>query len=415
MNKKNFLFDWGSFLLYFLLVVFGLVNIYSSTYNENSSLFNFSIPIGKQFIFLIISIFSAIIILSINSKFFERFSSLIYLISILLLIGLFIFGTNLKGATSWYIFGGIGFQPSEFAKVATALAIAKLLSEIQINIKNIKSLFQLATIITIPTLLIIFQPDPGSAIIFSAFFFVLYREGLNNVYLIIFSMIIILFILSLLIPVNLMMIILLTIFLSLYSISKKLNKKISFTPYFISLVTSCLYVISVGYIFNNVFKQRHRDRFNIILGKEFDDKGIGYNLNQSIIAIGSGSWTGKGFLQGTQTKGDFVPRQHTDYIFSTIGEEWGFLGCTIVIFIYVLLIYRILSRSEKLKNKFSRIFSYSFASILTLHFIINIGMSLGLIPTIGIPLPFISYGGSNLLGFTCMMFIYLNLDANRLD
>ena len=191
MNKKNFLFDWGSFLLYFLLVVFGLVNIYSSTYNENSSLFNFSIPIGKQFIFLIISIFSAIIILSINSKFFERFSSLIYLISILLLIGLFIFGTNLKGATSWYIFGGIGFQPSEFAKVATALAIAKLLSEIQINIKNIKSLFQLATIITIPTLLIIFQPDPGSAIIFSAFFFVLYREGLNNVYLIIFSMIII--------------------------------------------------------------------------------------------------------------------------------------------------------------------------------------------------------------------------------
>jgi len=415
MNKKIFLFDWVSLILCFVLIIFGLTNIYSSTYTEDSSLFNFSIPVGKQFLFLIISSIISIIILFINSKFFEQFSSIIYFISIILLIGLFLFGKNISGATSWYTFGGIGFQPSEFAKLATSLAVAKIMSEIQMNISKIKYLMQLGIIILLPAMLIAIQPDPGTALIFSAFFFVLFREGLSYIFLVIMISIISLFILSLIFPINLLLIILLILIISLYKFARKLNSKTSFLPYLLSIILSFSYIISVNYIFEQIFEQRHRDRFNLILGQDVDDKGIGYNTNQSIIAIGSGGWKGKGFLQGTQTKGDFVPEQHTDYIFSTIGEEWGFLGCILVIIAFIFLIYRIAQRAEKQKNKFSRIYSYSLASILMLHFFLNIGMSIGIVPSIGIPLPFLSYGGSSLLTFTCMMFVYFNLDANRLD
>ena len=415
MNKKIFLFDWISFLLMVTLIIIGLINIYSTTYDINSSIFNYNIPVGKQFFFLNICFFFSIIILFINSKSFERYSSIAYLISIILLIGLLFFGKNISGATSWYTFGGFSFQPSEFSKLATSLAVAKILSEIQTNIKKSKSLIQLSIIILIPGALIILQPDPGTALIFSAFFFVLFREGLSYYYLLIFSIGIMLFILTLLLDIKIIISIIFILTSLLYIIARKLNKKTSVYPYITSLSISIIFVFSSIYLFNNIFEQRHRDRFNIILGKEVDSQGIGYNINQSIIAIGSGGLNGKGFLQGTQTKGDFVPEQHTDFIFSTIGEEWGFSGSLGLILIFSILIIRITMRAEKQKNKFSRIYSYSLASILSVHFFVNIGMSLGLIPSIGIPLPFISYGGSSLLTFTCMMFIYFNLDINRLN
>ena len=415
MNKKIFLFDWISFLLMVTLIIIGLFNIYSTTYDINSSIFNYNIPVGKQFFFLNICFFFSIIILFINSKSFEKYSSIVYLISIILLIGLLFFGKNISGATSWYTFGGLSFQPSEFSKLATSLAVAKILSEIQTNIKKPKSLIQLSIIILIPGALIILQPDPGTALIFSAFFFVLFREGLSYYYLLIFSIGIMLFILTLLLDIKIIISIIFIFTSLLYIIARKLNKKTSIYPYLTSLSISIVFVFSSIYLFNNIFEQRHRDRFNIILGKEVDSQGIGYNINQSIIAIGSGGLNGKGFLQGTQTKGDFVPEQHTDFIFSTIGEEWGFSGSLGLILIFSVLIIRITMRAEKQKNKFSRIYSYSLASILSVHFFVNIGMSLGLIPSIGIPLPFISYGGSSLLTFTCMMFIYFNLDINRLN
>ena len=415
MNKKIFLFDWISFLLMVTLIIIGLFNIYSTTYDINSSIFNYNIPVGKQFFFLNICFFFSIIILFINSKSFEKYSSIVYLISIILLIGLLFFGKNISGATSWYTFGGFSFQPSEFSKLATSLAVAKILSEIQTNIKKSKSLIQLSIIILIPGALIILQPDPGTALIFSAFFFVLFREGLSYYYLLIFSIGIMLFILTLLLDIKIIISIIFILTSLLYIIARKLNKKTSIYPYLTSLSISIIFVFSSIYLFNNIFEQRHRDRFNIILGKEVDSQGIGYNINQSIIAIGSGGLNGKGFLQGTQTKGDFVPEQHTDFIFSTIGEEWGFSGSLGLILIFSILIIRITMRAEKQKNKFSRIYSYSLASILSVHFFVNIGMSLGLIPSIGIPLPFISYGGSSLLNFTCMMFIYFNLDINRLN
>ncbi|MDC1080840.1 rod shape-determining protein RodA [Flavobacteriaceae bacterium] len=415
MNKSFYRLDWITIILYLALVSYGLINIYSTNFNENSSLFNFSIPVGKQFIFFGVSIVVAVVILITKAKVFERFASIFYLISILSLIGLFIFGKNISGATSWYTFGGIGLQPSEFAKVTTALAVSKILSEIQVDLKKIKSLFQIGFVITLPMILIIIQPDPGTALVFVGFFFVLFREGLNVIFLLFIIGLIFFFILALMAPIPFIFTSIITLLISIYFFSKKLNRKASLLPYLLVIFLSCGYVYSVDYIFNTVFEQRHRDRINIILGKKIDSQGIGYNINQSKIAIGSGGWNGKGFLQGTQTKGDFVPQQHTDYIFSTIGEEWGFYGSSLVVVAFCFLIIRIIYKTENLKNKFARIYGHSLASILFFHFFINIGMSLGLVPTVGIPLPFISYGGSSLLAFSCLLFIFLNLDANRLN
>lgn len=414
--NNSFRIDWLTLFIYLILVSFGIANIYSSTFDSNQpELLNFNRPIGKQVIFFGVSIAVVMFILVAPSKVFERFSSVFYLIIILLLVGLYPFGNTISGARSWYSFGGVGLQPAEFAKVAVALAISKLLSEIQIDIRQFKSLFQVALVILLPMGLILVQPDAGSAIVFTSFLFVLYREGLPGIYILLVGGLIFFFILTLLTPLPFVYVSILFVIISLFFFSKKLNKKTPFSPYILSILLSCGYVYSVDYIFNELFEQRHRDRFNIVLGKEIDTQGVGYNLNQSKIAIGSGGWDGKGYLQGTQTKGGFVPEQHTDYIFSTIGEEWGFLGSASVVILFCLLILRILSRAEKQKNTFSRVYGYGVASILFIHFLINIGMSIGLVPTIGIPLPLVSYGGSSLLGFSILIAIYLNLDANRLN
>jgi rod shape determining protein RodA len=416
MNKSIFFrLDWMLLLVYIILVSFGILNVYSATFSETSGgLFDLTQAIGKQVFFLIFSMFIGIIILSINSKFFEQFALLGYFISILLLVGLFVFGKTVSGATSWYNIGGLSFQPSELAKVTTALIIASLMSKFQSDIKTPRTLFKIGAYIILPFLLIIFQPDPGSALVFGAFFFPMFREGLNYSYLIIFLSVLSLFFITLSFPFGLVVGIIIMIIVLFYFIFKKLNPKIKIWPFLIFLVISIGFSFSVDYIFDNIFQQRHRDRINIVLGKEIDTQGVGYNINQSKIAIGSGGLKGKGFLEGTQTKGDFVPAQHTDYIFSTIGEEWGFSGSFFLIFLFCILVFRIILQAEKQTNKFRRIYSYGIAGLIFIHFFINIGMSLGMVPTIGIPLPFISYGGSSILAFSIMIFIHLNFDANRL-
>ena len=415
-NNIIYRLDWLLILVYLLLVSFGIINVYSATYSETlDGFFDVSQPVGKQVFFLVFSFFIGIIILLVNSKFFEQFALVGYFVIILLLLGLFIFGKTVSGATSWYSIGGLSVQPSEMAKVSTALMIASFLSKFQSDLKTPRTLLKIGAYVLLPFLLIVLQPDPGSALVFGAFFFPLFREGLNYAYLIIFLSLLFLFFITLSFHFGIVIGIISLVIFSIYYFIKKMNPKLKIWPFIIFLIISIGFSFSVDYIFNNVFQQRHRDRINIVLGKEVDTQGVGYNINQSKIAIGSGGLNGKGFLEGTQTKGDFVPEQHTDYIFSTIAEEWGFLGSFFLIFLFCFLIFRMILQAEKQTNKFRRIFSYGSAGLIFTHFFINIGMSLGMVPTIGIPLPFISYGGSSILAFSIMIFIHLNFDANRLN
>ena len=408
--------DWLSLIIYLLLVIFGIINIYSTTLSEVTvSLFDMNSPAGKQFWIFIFSLIFLPIILFINSNFFEHLSLIFYILSILSLLGLFFFGQKISGATSWYFIGGFSIQPSEFAKITTSLLVASTLGSIQADIKKISFVTKLLLIIGLPMILVIFQPDAGTALVFLGLFFVLLREGMDMKTLYFGMGFISLFIMTLIFGPLILSIALFFILILVYRLILQYYPKTKKTPFVLLYGISVLFNISVNFIFNSVFEQRHRDRFNIMLGLENDTQGIGYNINQSKIAIGSGGFSGKGFLNGTQTKGGFVPEQHTDYIFSTVGEEWGFIGSSGLIILFTVLISRILYRAEKHTQSFPRMFSYCFASMLFVHFFINIGMTLGLVPTVGIPLTFISYGGTNLMAFSLMFFIYLNLDANRLN
>jgi len=400
------------------LVFAGWLNIYATTSTDESlNILNLSTEYGKQLLWIILSVPLILLTLLFDAKFYEKFASIIYIAILFLLIGLFIFGKNINGATSWYSFGGFSLQPSEFAKAATALAIAKLTSDKQFNLKKINAQIKVLTILALPALFITLQPDPGSALIYTAFIFVLNREGLPSAYIIIALTVLALFILTLIFGVNTILIttslILISILFYLFFFRRR-ALRLGWIRIIGVYVVSILFVFSVDYVFNNVFKQRHRDRFDIVLGKKEDVKSIGYNTNQSVTTIASGGLFGKGFLEGERTQGDFVPEQQTDYIFTTVGEEWGFLGSSFIILIFILFLIRILIISERQKTKFSRIYGYSIAAIFFFHFTINIGMVLGLLPTIGIPLPFFSYGGSALWGFTLLLFIFIRLDANRL-
>ena len=408
--------DWLSLIIYLLLVIFGIINIYSTTLSEVTvTLFDMNSPAGKQFWIFIFSLIFLPIILFINSNFFEHLSLIFYILSILSLLGLFFFGQKISGATSWYFIGGFSMQPSEFAKITTSLLVASTLSSIQADIKNFSFVTKLLLIIGLPMILVIFQPDAGTALVFLGLFFVLLREGMDIKTLYFGMGFISLFILTLIFGPLMLSIALFFILILVYRLILQYYPKTKKTPFVFLYGISVLFNISVNFIFNSVFEQRHRDRFNIMLGLENDSQGIGYNVNQSKIAIGSGGFSGKGFLNGTQTKGGFVPEQHTDYIFSTVGEEWGFIGSSGLIILFTVLISRILYRAEKHTQSFPRMFSYCFASMLFVHFFVNVGMTLGLVPTVGIPLTFISYGGTNLMAFSLMLFIYLNLDANRLN
>jgi rod shape determining protein RodA len=420
-QERNNIFagiDWILVFLYLFLVGFGWLNIYAaSRTTEDVELLSFSTKYGKQLIFICLTLPLIVIILFFNSKFYEKFSGILYIISILSLIGLFLFGKKVNGATSWYNFGVIGLQPSEFVKAFTALAVAKLLSDKQYNFKLIKNQIKAFIIIFTPAFLIMLQPDAGSALIYLAFFFVLNREGLTLNYILLGVVTILVFIFTIYFgatTVTTSLFVIITLFLIM--ILRKAGKRfLRFNWYKIIgiYLIVALFTFGAGYIYKNVFKQHHRDRFEVLLGKKIDTKNIGYNSYQSELTISSGGWNGKGFLNGDLTQGDFVPEQHTDYIFSTVGEEWGFLGTSFVIIIFMLLMYRIIYLAETHNNKFGRVYGYGLASILFFHVIVNIGMVIGLLPTVGIPLPFFSYGGSSLWGFTILLFIFIRLDAHK--
>lgn len=406
--------DWISVFIYLLLVVMGWMNIYSSSLSliEEHSVFDFGQVYGKQLMFILLTIPLIFVILAVEGKFYEKFSSVIFVVSLLSLAGLFVFGSTVKGQTNWYSFGSFGLQPSEFAKAATALALAKYLSDVQINLKDFNRQLQALGIVFLPIILIV-PHDPGSALIFTSLILVLYREGLPAWYVWTGFIAIVLFFLALVLKPYVIVLAALAVIILIHFRSRIANRNIIASAMAFILVSG--FVFSVDYVFENVFKQHHRDRFNILLGKEVDLKGIGYNTNQSEIAVGSGGLFGKGYLEGTQTKGGFVPEQHTDYIFTTVGEEWGFLGSLVVIGLFVILIIRIIYLAERQKTKFSRVYGYCVATIIFIHFFVNIAMVVGIFPTIGVPLPLFSYGGSGLWGFTILLFIFLKMDANKVN
>lgn len=420
-RTRNLKLDWITIILFLLLVGFGWVNILSaSASGEVSNLIDMSQPYGKQLVFIGFSFILIILILSIEAKFYERFASIIYLASMLSLVGLFIIGKQVNGATSWYAIGGMTLQPSEFAKFATALAVAKYISDLQTNIKDLKDQIRTAIIVIIPAILILLQNDAGSTLVYASFFFVFYREGIPKIYLVIGFSIIILAIASLKFSAIPTFVVASVLIFCHYFFIRKKNKSI-FQP--IGIILGVLLItFGIQFFYQKVLQPHQQDRISLWLRLEKDPvklekmrKTFAYNLNESEKAISSGGFTGKGFMQGTRTTGKFVPEQHTDYIFSTVGEEWGFLGSSFVVLLFVFLIIRLIYLSELQKSQFSRVYGYSVASIFFIHFLINIGMVMGLIPTIGIPLPFFSYGGSGLWGFTILLFIFIKLDSNRIN
>jgi rod shape determining protein RodA len=419
-TDRYFKFDWLSILLFFLLVAFGWLNIMSASHTgEITNYFDFSQPYGKQLVFIGLTFVLIVFILSIDTKFYERFSSIIYIISMLSLLGLFLFGKNVNGATSWYGIGSMTIQPSEFAKAATALAVAKYISDLNTDIRTFKDQIRTFAILFIPAFLILLQKDAGSTLVYGSFFFVLYREGLPRIYLFVLAFIVLLSLLSLKFGVLITALVSIIVIFG-YHFTRKKKPPILKSVFLVVMALTISFGVKLFY--NDFLPFHQKDRITIWLSLEKDPvklekmkQTIAYNLNESEKAISSGGFWGKGFLEGTRTTGKFVPEQHTDYIFSTVGEEWGFLGSVFVVVIFVLLLIRILRLAELQKSQFSRVYGYSVAAIIFFHFMINIGMVMGLIPTIGIPLPFFSYGGSGLWGFTILLFIFIKLDSNRIN
>ena len=410
--------DWLLIGMYLLFVFLGWLSIYAATYSDTEyEVFDLSTKYGKQMIWILLSFALIIVILAIDKKFYEQFSGIFYLVSLASLVGLFIFGSNINGATSWYSFGSFGIQPSEFAKAATALALANYLNERNQDLRKFSNQLRAFAIIFLPALLITLQPDPGSALVYLSLILVLYRFGLPLYYLVIGFLALLLFVITLYFGILVTLgiaVLTISLLLGYFSYKSRNYFRHNWIRFALIYLFTGLFIVSVDYVFNNVFEQRHRDRFNILLGKDVDDQGIGYNTAQSVITIGSGGLAGKGFLQGDRTQGDFVPEQQTDYIFSTVGEEWGFLGSSFVIILFIAFLIRLLYIADRQKSVFSQVFAYATVAIFFFHFTINIGMVIGILPTIGIPLPFFSYGGSSLWGFTVLLFIMIRLDADRI-
>lgn len=456
-------------MLAFGLMILGWINIYAAVYNEeHSSIFDVTQRYGKQLIWIGAAVLLGMVVLITDSNFYVFFSWPIYGLVILSLILVLVAGVEINGSKSWFVIGGdFRLQPSEFAKFATALALAKLLSSYNFKMQKAPSVLLIAAIIGMPPALILLQPDTGSAIVFVAFFLVLYREGMSGIILFFGFLTILLFLLSLLTDNGVLLILLfvgsivafyvlnprikialyalglgigLTLLLQavnlisgntiefewiillgsvismivfvIYSLKVRMKRTFIIIGIFFAAV---LFTYSVDFVFYNVLQAHQQARINELLGLQSDPLGAGYNVNQSKIAIGSGGFTGKGFLNGTQTKFNFVPEQSTDFIFCTVGEEWGFLGSLVVIGLFLALLVRVVNLAERQRSLFSRVYGYSVASILFFHFAVNIGMTIGLMPVIGIPLPFFSYGGSSLWAFTLLLFVFIRLDASRLD
>ena len=404
--------DWVLVLLYLVLVTMGWFNIYAAVYNEEyKSIFDTSQSYGMQLVWIVTSLFIAFSILVIDGEFFPSFAYLLYGAFVLLLIVVIFAGIEVKGSRSWIGVAGFRIQPAEFAKFATNLALAKFLSNINVKFEKLSTKLIAAALFVVPAVIIILQNETGSALVYASFILVLYREGLSGNILIMGLVMVLLFIAALLIDEGVLSIILAIIAgCSFFFIRFKLNNALIVGGI---LLASVAFVYTVDYAFINVLEPHQKKRINVLLGKEIDLKGAGYNVNQSMIAIGSGGLIGKGYLNGTQTKYNYVPEQSTDFIFCTVGEEWGFLGSTIVLGLFVLLLLRLIFLAERQRSAFSRIYGYGLASIIFFHIAINIGMTIGLAPVVGIPLPFFSYGGSSLWSFTILTFIFVRLDAYR--
>ena len=471
MVQRNSIFanlDWLSILLWVVMIAFGWMNIYSSNIMEASGgIFDLSQRFGKQLIWIGAAVLLAMLMLVLDAKFYIYFSYLLYIALLGILAGVLLFGTEINGARSWFVIGGFQFQPAEFAKPITALALARLLTSHNFNIKKFWPLVKALALIAAPPLLILLQPDLGSVIIYAAFILVLFREGFSANIMVLLIALGLLFFATLLLEQELILLLLVVFTLVIYMIAMRSFKKGMFNGLMIAilfgvifglnyllhagfslfpmglaalspvilvlmvkgirtrqymqvkvmtgLLISIFFVISVDYAMNKVLKPHQQHRIYVTLGIEDDPQGVGYNVNQSKIAIGSGGFSGKGYLNGTQTKLHFVPEQSTDFIFCTVGEEWGFLGTTFVILLYVGFLLRMLFLAERQRSSFSRIFGYGFISVMLIHFMVNIGMTIGLLPVIGIPLPYFSYGGSSLWTFTMFLFIFLRLDASRLE
>ncbi len=417
MRKNKSVFaniDWFLVFIYLLMLLFGWLNIYSANYDEGTfDLFTMQAEPGKQLFWIGTSCIWLFFILLLDGKFYTTFSYFIYALMIFLLIGVLIVGKEIGGARSWYDLGNFSLQPSEFAKVGVLLALSKYLSQLNLTLDKLDTQIKALAIIGLPILLILLQPDAGSAIVFASLFLVLFREGIHVVYLAILGLAISLFVVTLKFEVNIAMIVTI-LFAGLFAYLLKKGKN-SIKPALFSLILGLGFVQSVGYLYNDLLRPHHRNRIDLILGKIDDIHGAGYNLNQSKIAIGSGGVFGKGFLDGTQTKFNFVPEQSTDFIFCTIGEEWGFVGSLITIGLFMALLFRLIILAERQRSAFSRVYGYGVATILFTHFFINIAMTIGVMPVIGIPLPFFSYGGSSLWSFSILLFIFIKLDAYRMD
>jgi len=400
--------------LFLVLVLMGWVNIYAAVYNdEHNSILDMSQSYGKQLIWIGTALALALAVLITDTKFFTAFAYLIYGITILLLLAVLIGGKEIAGSKSWFEVGGFGLQPAEFAKFSTNLAIARYLSGLNINVNDLKTKLIPVGILGLPALLILLQNDTGSALVYAAFVLVLYRQGLSGNLLVIGVFTAILFLMALLFNKYIIISVIFSIALALFFFIRKNRKNILMLLGIVVIASA--FTFSVDYGFAHIMEDHQRARINVLLGKDIDLKGAGYNVNQSKIAIGSGGFLGKGFLKGTQTKYNFVPEQSTDFIFCTVGEEWGFLGVLVVISLFVGLFIRIIQMAERQRSDFSRIYGYGVASILFFHFVVNIGMTIGLMPVIGIPLPFFSYGGSSLWAFTILLFIFIKQDAYRLQ
>ena len=406
--------DWPLLMMYFALVVIGVSTIYAAAYNEaHPSIFDMSQHYGKQALFLGVSMFMGLIIMLIDAKFFNAFAYVIYGLSILTLLYVLVAGSTIAGSKSWIQLGGFSFQPSEFAKFGTALAVAHYLGNINTDFSKLKTQMIAYAMVLFPMMLVLCQGDAGSALVFLVFILVFYREGMSGNILLIGLAAVVLFLLTLYFDKWYVLIGLTVIFIALMFFIERTKKNI--WKMIAVFAVSTMFIFSVDFFFYEILKQHQRTRINIILGIEKDTRGVGYNLHQSKIAIGSGGFSGKGYMQGTMTKYNFVPEQHTDFIFCTIGEEFGFIGSFVLLSLYLALLIRIILLAERQRSPFSRIYGYAIASIIFFHLMVNIGMTIGLMPVIGIPLPFLRYGGSSLLMFSLMFFVFLKQDANRMN